>query len=302
MHERPARGLPLEAVVVWALFALVALEIFVTYARLPARELYHVSGSGLEGGASRLLVFLDFPTALAAIALLGLLFDLLEDRLPRVVAAVAAVLSLVVVWPGVVDQANLDARPVNALPALGMLLALALTVVVGRRGLTRRGWRPSDWLRIAVAAGLVFAALPWFAADLGFFLPGSLFQTAHAAHELPGASPTLPAVHHGHHHGMDGILLALTALLLSRRLEVVRTRAVRLGLSAYLALMFCYGVANMANDFWGEQVLKRGWTTWQIPNVLAPHVGKAWGLIVLAAALVWAAAALLGPSGRRGTI
>lgn len=302
MRERNVRGLPLEAVVVWALFALVALEILVTYARLPARELYHVSGSGLEGGASRALVFLNFPVALAAIALLALVFDLLESRLLRVLAVAAAVLSLVVVWPGVVDQANLDAKAVNALPALGVLLALALTVVVGRRGLTRRGWRPSDWLRVALAAGLVLVALPWFAADLGFFLPGTLFQTAHAAHQLPGDPQTLPAVHHGHHHGMDGLLLALTALLLSRRLDVVRTRALRLGLSAYLALMFCYGVANMANDFWGEQVLKRGWTSWQIPNVLTPQVGKAWGLILLAGALVWAAAALLRPSGRRVTI
>jgi hypothetical protein len=302
MHERPARGLPLEALAVWALFALVAVEILVTYSRLPARELYHVTGSGLDGGASRALVFLNFPTALVAIALLALVFDLLESRSLRVLAVVAAVLSLVVVWPGVVDQANLDAKPVNAVPALGVLLALALTAIVARRGVTRRARRLSDWLRVVVAVGLVFAALPWFAADLGFFLPGSLFQTTHAAHQLPGDPPTLPAVHHGHHHGMDGLLLALTALLLSRRLEVVRIRALRLGLSAYLALMFCYGVANMANDFWGEQVLKRGWTSWQIPNVLTPHVGKTWGLIVLAAALVWAAAALFRPSGRRVTI
>jgi hypothetical protein len=37
------------AAVVWALFAVVSLEIIVTYSRLPPRELYHVSGTGLTG-------------------------------------------------------------------------------------------------------------------------------------------------------------------------------------------------------------------------------------------------------------
>jgi hypothetical protein len=200
---------------------------------------------------------------------------------------VAGFLSLVVVWPGVVDQANLDAKPINAVPALGVLLTLCLTASVARQGLSRRGWQRLDSLRVGLAAGLVFVSLPWFGADLGFFLPGGFFQTAHAAHQLAGDPAGLPAVHHGHHHGMDGLLLALTALLLSRRLDVVRTRGLRLALSAYLALMLCYGVANMANDFWIEQVLKRGWTHWEIPSVLTPHVSATWGLILLVAALIW---------------
>jgi hypothetical protein len=286
-----------ETALVWALFAFVAAEILATYSRLPARELYHVSGSGLEGGASRALVFLDFPTALAALAVLALIFDSLGSRSLQVVACVAALLSLVVVWPGVVQQANLDARPVNAVPALGVLLALGLTVAVGRRGVTTRAWQRSDWLRLVLALGLVLLALPWLAADLGFFLPGHVFQTAHAAVQLPGDAKNLPAVHHGHHHGLDGLLLVLTALLLSRRLDVVRTRGVWLALSAYLALMLCYGAANIANDAWDEQVVKRGWTNWQIPGVLTPKASAAWGLIVLAAAIVWTISQVR-PSGR----
>ena len=85
--ERAAEpGLPAEVLAVWALFAVVALEIFATYWRLPARELYHVSGSGPAGGGSRVLLFLDYPTALVAIAVLVLLADLLATRLTTAVA------------------------------------------------------------------------------------------------------------------------------------------------------------------------------------------------------------------------
>jgi hypothetical protein len=67
------RGLPAEVIAVGLLFAAVGVEIFVTYARLPAHELYHVSESGLAGGAGRVLVFLNFPIALVAIPVLLLL-------------------------------------------------------------------------------------------------------------------------------------------------------------------------------------------------------------------------------------
>src|SRR6266702_30294 len=147
MNRRRGRGLPLEAVVVWALFAVVTLEVLVTYARPPAIKIYHVTGSGLEGGASRALVFLNFPTALVAVALLALIFDLLENAYLQALAVPAALLSLVVAWPGVVDQVNLDAKPVNAVPAVGVLLASLLTLWVGSRGLTRRGWLRGDWVR-----------------------------------------------------------------------------------------------------------------------------------------------------------
>ena len=116
---------------------------------------------------------------------------------------------------------------------------------------------------------------------------GSLFQTGSYRHQVAGMPPFPPAVHRGHHHGVDGLLLVLSALLLSRTLGLVRARALREALSAYLALMFCYGVANIANDFWLEQVVKRDWTSRQIPNVLEPRATVAWGVIVLAAAAIW---------------
>jgi hypothetical protein len=285
--------LPVELVYVWLLFAIVALEIVVTYSRIPASELYHVSGSGLTGGSSRVLVFSNFPTALVALAVLALLQERLAGRATLGVASIAAVLCATVFWPGVVSQANLDAKPVNALAALGVLLALVLTVMLARRGgMTRWERRRSDAGRLALAVALVVLSLPWIAADLGVFLNGvpllgDTFQTGEYRHGMAGLPPFPPAVHHGHHHGMDGLLLVLSGLLLSRLLGDVRARRLRGVLSAYLALMLCYGLANMANDFWIEQVVKRGWTSWQIPNVLEPRVSTAWGLLLLAAAALW---------------
>lgn len=280
------RALPLEASIVLAVFAVVAVEILVTYSRVPARELYHVSGGGLEGGLSRALVFANFPTALVALAVLGIVYERLRYR---AVALVAAVLCAFVFWPGVVNEANLDARPINAAAASGVLLTCLLLVTAPR---ARSGPQPGDKARIAIAVPLVLVSIPWFAAELGFFLDGvpllgRLFETGHYLRNRAGLPPFPPAVHHGHHHGMDGLLLVLSVLLLSRALGVIRGGTLRSAVTAYLALLLCYGVGNMANDFWIEQVFKRGWTSWQIPNVLEPRPTIAWGIIVLAAAGIW---------------
>ena len=286
--KRQAAGLPVEVVLAWMLFAVVTTEILVTYSRIPSRELYHVSGSGIEGGLSRALVFVNFPVALVALGVLPLIYRRLPGRSYRAVAILAGVLCAVVFWPGVVRASNLDARPVNAVAAIGVLLTLLLSDVVGRRGgLSSRPWQRADWVRIALAVAFLVAALPWLAADLGLYsngvpLLGRLFQSGEFLPERPGLPTFAPAVHHGHHHGMDGVLLVLTALLFSRRLE---RRPV---LAAYVSLMFCYGIGNFANDFWLEQVVKRGWTSWEIPDVTVPRLSVAWSLIVIAAVALWA--------------
>src|SRR3954469_24290490 len=160
--------LPREVAVVWALFLLDAVAILVTYSRLPAHELYHVSGSGLRGGSSRVLVDSNFPTALVAIAILLVLLDSLT-RL-RAASAAGIVLCLPVFWPGVVDEANLDARPVNAVAGLGVLVALVLSVRCAFGGWSR-GVR-GDGFRDVVGTAGVLLALPWLFAELGFFLDG----------------------------------------------------------------------------------------------------------------------------------
>ncbi len=276
---------PLEVLLVWAFFVLDAVAVLVTYSRLPAADLYHVSGSGLEGGLSRVLVLSNFPAALAAIAILLVLLDRLS-RL-RLVAAAGILLCTPVFWPGVVDEAKLDARPVNAVAGVGVLVALALSASL----LPRVAWSSSvrgDRLRVVVAVAAVFVSLPWLAAEVGVFLDrvpllGWLFETGR--YRVRGAEA---AVHHGHHHGLDGLLLLLTALLLSRVVPSVRGRGLRRLLGAYLALMAAYAVGNMANDFWTEQVWKRGWTSWQFPDLLQPTLSVGWGLIVLGAAALLA--------------
>jgi hypothetical protein len=281
-----------ELAAVWGLVAVVAVEILVTYWRVPWPELYHVTGSGASGGFSRAILFLNFPAALVAIGILLYLLDGAAGEVEHGLALVAIALCAAILWPKIVDQGKLDARPVNAIAAVGVGIAFALTVVRWRRaGSWAVGHVRGDRIRTAIAVVLVLLALPWEAADLGFSLDGvpvlgRIFQTG-ALRSQPNVAGVHPAVHLGHHHGMDGTLLVLVVLLLSRVLGVVRSRTLRGILGAYLALMLCYGVGNIANDAWLEQITKRGWTNWEWPDVTTPKVTPAWGLILLGAAGVW---------------
>ena len=263
---------------VWALVAASLVATTVTYARLPAPQLYDVSGSGLHGGLSRAVVDLNFPDALIALAILGVLASHLSRR-SRLVAALAAAFCIVTVFPGVVEQSNLDAKWINAVPAAGVGLTFVLTVLAPLLPRPRR--MSTDPLRIALAAVLLLVAAPWIAADIGFYLDGVpvlgwLFQTGTLVHFHN--SPHR-AVHYGVHHGLQGLLLALTALLLSRLPNRI---------SLYLALMLVYGAANMLNDGWLEQVVERGWSSTTIPSVLSFSANWLWLGVLLTAPAVWA--------------
>jgi xanthine/uracil permease len=85
-------------------------------------------------------------------------------------------------------------------------------------------------------------------------------------------------VHHGVHHGLHGLVLVLCALLLSRLPNRI---------SLLLALMLAYGLANMANDDWLEQVAERGWTSWTIPSGLEPSLTWTWLAVLIATPLIW---------------
>jgi hypothetical protein len=300
---------------VWALFAVVAVEIVVTYARVPVGELYHVSETGFGGAFGRALVFVGFPTALAALPLLGIAVDCLlasglspaGRRAVVVVGLVALPLLLSVVWPGVVDQGDLDAKPINALAAVGVAITVGLTVaaarVSGRRARVWRWWPPA----LAALLVLLVLAIPWIAADLGFFLDGvpvlgSVFLTGELASQ-PGVPGLHAAVHHGHHHGLDGVLLTIAAVVLTGFLPGLASPRLRLAVGVCLGLMVAYGLANVLNDFWLEQVVKRGWTTFEFPNVLRPTLTVAWAAILVAAAVVSATLfARARPTSRPGPI
>src|SRR6185295_16945871 len=146
----------LEVIGVWSLFAPVALAILVTYSRLPPGSLYHTSGEGLDAGGSRALVFAGFPVALVAIPLAWIAVARIRTRLSVAAGVLATILCATVGLPGVIDQGDLDARPVNVLAGIGALVALGLTVCALRRG-GRGDSQPVnrwDYARVVLAAVL----------------------------------------------------------------------------------------------------------------------------------------------------
>jgi hypothetical protein len=52
--------------------------------------------------------------------------------------------------------------------------------------------------------------------------------------------------------------------------------------------MAAYGAANLVQDLWHEQVVKRDWTSWDIPSALVPKLSVMWGLIVAATLVLYA--------------
>jgi hypothetical protein len=270
---------PVEALPAWLAFGVAALAVLVTYARLPPSELYNVSEDGLDGGLGRALVFLNFPVALAAVPFALLAAAILRHRAASV-AALLVVASAALV-PFVVDQGDLDAKPANALPAAGVALALLLTLAAARR----RGVRPArtrlrgDPLRILLAALLLVVAVPWVFAELGFYAPDPVLA------DEPSPDEPLAAVHLGHHHGTDGVLLALAALALSRVPPRLPRSLLASAASGCLAAMLVYGVGNAVQDAWLEQVVKRGTTEHGIPSIVKPEPLEA-AVLLLAAAVV----------------
>jgi hypothetical protein len=279
------RGVPQgEALTVWALLAADVLAILVVYSVVDPSELHAVSGSGVGAGLGRALVQLNFPcVAGVAIPIALLALDVLPSR-AWLVGTPAIVLCALIAWPGVLDPDDLDARWVNGLPAVGVALVFGLTVAAAR--VAGAGFAPrrrGDPVRVAVAAVTVLVSLPWIAAEVGWHLPQGVFLTTKLYRE-PGQEPTA-AVHLGHHHGWAGALLVLSALLLSR----VRPASPSLGkaFSALLCLGLAYGTAILVNDFWHEQVVKRGWTAWEFPSALQPAPNVIWALVLVATGVLY---------------
>ena len=224
-------------------------------------------------------MLLSFPISLVAVALTLLALAALS-RNAWLVGAPAIALCAVTAVPGVVRQEDLDARWVNALPAVGVALALGLTVAAAlRASISVAPSLPADRLRIALGAAIGILSLPWLSAELGFHLPGDVFL----GEEVP-AGEALAAVHLGHHHGLDGALLVASALLLSRRRPSGRSGSFYI---AYVSLAFGYGAMNFAQDLWQEQLVKRGWVDWSIPTALEPGPRPVWLAILALAGLAW---------------
>jgi hypothetical protein len=265
--------------VVWALYALVTAAIVVTYSRVPPEQTYHVSHGGIGGGLGRALVYVNFPVALVAIAIVAIAADRLRRRAADGLALAAFALCAVVAWPGVVDQGDLDAKLVNVVPAIGVGLALALSLAARDEAVSL------GRARAAAAIVLLALSIPWIAAELGEHVGLGVFLSGqprlHGADPLPHA-----AVHLGEHHGFNGVLLALTALLLWPALGRMRRPRFREATRAYLGLLLVYGLVNGAQDFWTEQVVKRGWVEREIPGALEPRLAPVWAVMIALAAVV----------------
>jgi len=291
-ERRPASRLN-EVWAVWLLFGTVAVFVFITYWRLPPAVLWKTTNTGFVGGAGRAFVFISFSAALAAIATLPIVTDRLANRRAYFLGAVALVLCATVAYPGVQTESHLDPKWSNTFAVVGVALAIVLTAWATRSGRPEpaHATRSGDRVRLVVGAVALFFAAPYIAAELGFFLDGvpvlgSLFITG-AIRPEPGAGYSHAAVHHGHHHGMDGFLLVITALLLSRLVGGIRQPALRVVTAFFLALMLVYGATNQVQDLWTEQIVKRGWTDWEIPNVLHPSASAAWAAMVAVALLFY---------------
>ncbi|HVD50063.1 MAG TPA: hypothetical protein VNB50_08610 [Gaiellaceae bacterium] len=277
------------------LCGLATVAVFETYWRFPPQDLWKVTHTGLVGGAGRAFVFLSYSPALAAIPVLLIVADRLDNRRTRLLALVSLVLCATVAIPGVQTPSQLDPRWAYLPAVIGVGLAVGLTAWASAHGRPEavRTTTAGDLARVSVGAVSLFFAAPYIAAELGFFLDGVpllgwIFQTG-AMRPEPGAGYLHAAVHHGHHHGLDGFLLAVTALLLSRLLGGIRAPGLRTATALVLSLMLVYGLTNEAQDQWVEQIVKRGWTDWEIPNVMIPSLSLAWAAMLACAALVYVA-------------
>jgi len=258
-------------IAVWALVTTFGLLTFVTYTRLPPEDLYNVSREGIAGGASRTLTFVNFPVAFVAIGVLLVCLERLSGAAAWLGWAGIA-LCAVAAWPGGLDQDDLDARSINAVPAAGVMVAVALTAHV-LRSRRRKAAPPAGRLRPVLALVFGLLAVPWLFAEAGFFGPDPIL-----ADEVPAGENEV-AVHLGGHHGTYGVILVLSALALS----LLARRALT---SAVLALLLAYGGGLALEDFWHEQIQKRGTVDWTFPSLLEPKLDWGWLGIVLAAAAI----------------
>jgi hypothetical protein len=279
VRDSPTQG---EALAAWALWGLITAQVLVTYSRLDPAETYHVSRDGLVGGLSRSLTLVNYPIALVAIALTLIAVAVLP-RSAWWAAAPGIVLCATIPW--FVDQDNLDAHWGNAIPAVGVAIVGALTALATRRaGAAFAPRRPWDVARVVAAVVVILFSLPWITANLGFHLPGDIFMGEELGRDPDGT--TIAAVHLGHHHGFDGALLVLTALLLSR-VSIV-SGGLRLATFSCLGAMLAYGAVNAVQDAWTEQIVKRGWIDDRIPSAILPAAKPIWLVVIgLALAFAW---------------
>ena len=254
-----------------------------------------------SGGFSRALVFwlpgqprCDRDRAGLARPAAGLQpLSLGSAALPISGTAVAAVLCATVALPGVIDQDDLDAKPVNAFAATGVVLALLLTV---------RG-RPARTPRRPTARQDVDPSSPSLRPWSPCHCRGSEPRSASTSIQRP---PLLGRVYLASEVRPEPGQPDLRAVRASRRAPRARRRPARGDRPAPAARgagARATGAAGRRRDvrvadgrlrrggifpgFWLEQLFKRGTTTLTLPGVLTPALSGAWAVLLVAAAVVY---------------
>jgi hypothetical protein len=171
------------------------------------------------------------------------------------------------------------------------VIAFGLTVAAWRRGGAQRSSRVAgDRIRVAVAAVLLVGSIPWILAELGVYVDDIPLLGLPFTSDEPSPTGIGPnAVHLGHHHGWDGTILALAALLLTRPLQRQPRSGLRETLAVYLSILLVYGLGNAAQDFWLEQFVKRDWLDWEIPTMLRPGIEPVWTVVLVLGLAAYAA-------------
>jgi hypothetical protein len=222
-----------------------------------------VQGNGLGLGLSRAAVHTNWPFALVAIVLV---LVAMRDLPRRAWWLAGPAIALCLTMPFFVSQSHLNARWQNLVPGAGIALALGLAIAATRiGGASFQPRLPGDPLRIVIAVVVVLLSLPWIAAEVGFHLPGHVFMGPELLRTADGQLEA--AVHLGEHHGWHGSLMLLSALVLSR---VQAHGRLRVWLLVGAAALAAYGAINATQDFWQEQLVKRGTVHWAIPSALYP--------------------------------
>lgn len=285
---------------IWAMWIVVCGATWATTARIPVSLLYGFHGAGVVSAAGRVVVLLGWPVALAAMPLMAVSVDRFlasphSRRSARAVVVASLVsigLCLTVAWPGAQQGSHLDAKFVNVPAAVGVAIAFGVTMYVvattGRGGRLPRTRTAVVWTAVFVA--ILLLSIPWLLANLGYYVgdvPGlrSVFMSEQVVPET--GRPHLRAVHLGNHEGIDGVLLAITAVVLMRTLRLMARSGRRTALAVYLSVLFVYGLGVALADGWHEQITKRGWTAWRVPNVLHPAASWDWLAVLVLALVVW---------------
>ena len=275
----------------WAVWGVVAIGVWETYARFPAVELYNVTGTGFGGGAARTLVFLDWPVAIAAVALVVVAADrLLAGAISRRVR-VATQRRV-----GGGDRALRDDRPARrarpepprrpggqpagrpSASCSRWLVTLAAVRVRGT-GVARAAHarRPAGDRRRPAARDRRGPVDPGRRRRLHRRRPSPrrrlhLEDCRALSRASPGSVPSTWET-----------TRASTASSSRRprspfaaRLRRMRPTVVRPLLGGYLALIAVYGMAVAADDFWIEQLQKRATVSRRAP--VRPHARAATGV------------------------